>query len=65
MNLGAVLRIPQPGASLDSHIWMVVYDPSKDPERVVIVNMTTWRADKDQACVLQVGDHPPSSTKPA
>jgi hypothetical protein len=37
---------------------MVVSEPSKDPDRVVIGNRTTWRADKDQACLLQGGDHP-------
>ena len=29
-----------------------------DQERVVIVNMTTWKDYIDPACILDVGDHP-------
>jgi hypothetical protein len=36
---------------------MVISDPAA-AERCVIVNFTSWRADKDRACVLEVGEHP-------
>jgi hypothetical protein len=58
VDAGDSFLIPQPGASLDSHLWMVLSDPAREPQRIVIVNLTSWRADKDQACVLEVGDHP-------
>ena len=38
------------------HLWFVISNGKLDP--VVVVSLTTWRADKDQNCVLDVGDHP-------
>jgi hypothetical protein len=56
MDAGTTLHVPQPGASYDSHLWMIISDPKNDP--VLIVNFTSWEDWKDQACVLNVGDHP-------
>ena len=42
----------------ETHLWMVISDPALNKDRVLIVNMTTWRADKDQSCLLNSGDHP-------
>jgi hypothetical protein len=36
---------------------MVISDPTQGDE-CVIVNFTSWRADKDQACVVEEGEHP-------
>jgi hypothetical protein len=58
MKAGDTLLIDDPGTTLDSHLWIVISDPDVDPEHVVIVNLTSYRADKDQACVLDKGDHP-------
>jgi|SRR6266404_5149992 len=58
MNTGDTLCIPEPGTSLDSHLWAVISDPIADPFQIVLVNFTKHRQDKDQACVLQDGDHP-------
>ncbi len=58
MNAGDTFRIPEPGTSLDSHLWVVLSDPAADPERVLIVNFTSRRNDSDLACVLQAGQHP-------
>jgi hypothetical protein len=41
---------------------MVISDPTIG-EYCVIVNFTAWRADKDQACVVEVGEHPYISKK--
>ncbi len=49
MNAGDTFRIPQPGTSLDSHLWVVISDPVVDPDRVLIVNFTTRRKDSDPA----------------
>lgn len=38
------------------HLWFVISSGQLDP--VVVVSVTTWRADKDQNCVLEVDDHP-------
>ena len=57
METGDTLIIPIPGVNLDSHLWIVISNPIADPERIVLVNFTKYRADKDQACVLNVGDH--------
>ncbi len=58
MDAGATLYVPEPGASCDSHLWTIISDPKVDPEHVLIVNLTTWEPLKDQACILEVGDHP-------
>ena len=56
MNAGDTIIIPLPGTSYDSHCWMVISDPEQGDE-CVIVNFTTWRADKDTACVVEAGEH--------
>jgi hypothetical protein len=57
MNAGDTFIIPVPGTSYDSHLWMLISDPQAG-EFGVIVNFTSWRADKDQACIVEPGDHP-------
>jgi len=58
MKAGDTFRIPQPGTSLDSHLWVVISDPAADAVNILIVNFTTSRADSDKACILQPGEHP-------
>jgi len=58
MNAGDTLIIDEPGTSLDSHLWIVISDPEDYPEEIVLVNFTKYRPDKDQACILERGDHP-------
>ncbi len=57
MTAGDTFIIPLPETSYDSHLWMLISDPSQGDE-CVIVNFTSWRADKDQACVVEPGEHP-------
>jgi hypothetical protein len=57
MKAGDTFLIEQPGTSLDSHLWIIISDPEIDSQHLVIVNLTSYRADKDQACVLDCGDH--------
>lgn len=57
MKLGDTFRITAAGRNLDRHLWIVLSDPSIDDQNVLIVNLTSWRADKDQACILDRGDH--------
>jgi hypothetical protein len=59
VNAGDTLKaVQQVGASIDSHLWMVISDPAVDAEHVVIVNFTSWRQDKDQACIVEPSEHP-------
>jgi hypothetical protein len=57
MRAEDTFRIPEPGTSLDSHLWVVIADPTIDPQRVLIVNFTTRHNDSDNACILQGGEH--------
>jgi hypothetical protein len=56
VNAGDTLKIVRPGTTYDSHLWMLISDPEADGA-YVLVNFTSWREDKDQACVVDVGDH--------
>ena len=58
MKLGDTFKIPQPGTSLDSLLWMVLSDPVQNAACILIVNFTSKRADSELACVLQKGEHP-------
>ncbi len=40
------------------HLWMVISDPALDRTKVLLVNMTTWKPEKEQVCLLNPGDHP-------
>lgn len=54
MNAGDTFRF----RSGDEHLWMVISDPGVDSSKALLVNCTTWRADKEQTCLLNPGDHP-------
>jgi hypothetical protein len=41
----------------DNHTWVVLSDPVKDAERVLVVNWTTLEAYKEQTCILEAGEH--------
>lgn len=40
------------------HLWIVLSDPGIDPDRVLIVNLTSDSATTDRTCILNDGDHP-------
>jgi hypothetical protein len=42
----------------DRHLWIVLSDPEQDADNVLLVNLTTWNATKESACILHRGDHP-------
>lgn len=58
LSTGDTLRVTNPGVSYDAHLWIVLSKPELDTEHILIVNLTSWRPDKDQACILNPGDHP-------
>jgi hypothetical protein len=44
-----------------THLWVILSEPIRYPEQIVIVNVTSWREGipyQDKTCVLEVGDHP-------
>jgi hypothetical protein len=43
---------------VDTHLWVIVSDPSKDRQKVVLVSITTHETHKQSVCVLEAGDHP-------
>jgi len=45
-------------AQADIHLWVVLSDPDKDPDRIVLVSLTTLTPDKEPACLLVRGEHP-------
>lgn len=55
MNAGDAFKLV---GVADHHLWIVLSDPSIDPTRVLIVNLTTYDRYEDQAVILNVGDHP-------
>lgn len=40
------------------HLWIIVSDPTLDKRNVFIVNVTSWKPEKDESCILEEGDHP-------
>jgi hypothetical protein len=57
-----VYQDPSSGVLLDTHLWIVLSVPALNPQKVLIVSVTTWRTDGrvvvDEACELNPGDHP-------
>jgi hypothetical protein len=49
----------------DAHLWAIISDPTQDPDRILIVNLTTFDAHSppndaynDRACLIEPGEHP-------
>ena len=42
---------------VDGHLWVVISDPEKDAERVILVSMTTYEDHKEDVCLIEVGEH--------
>ncbi|MCH8270038.1 MAG: hypothetical protein IH985_02350 [Planctomycetes bacterium] len=60
MKIGDTFLITKPGRTLDTHLWIVLSDPAANPDKVLIVNLTSCKDRKsiDESCILDVGDHP-------
>jgi len=54
MNAGDTYLFP----SADKHLWVVISEPSFDPQQVVVVMLASWKPHCDQDCILEIGDHP-------
>ena len=42
----------------DPHLWVIISDPAQNRQKLVAVNLTSQRTDKEQTCVIQPGEHP-------
>ena len=40
------------------HSWIIVSDPIHDEHNVLFVNLTSWKPEKDESCILERGEHP-------
>jgi hypothetical protein len=56
MEAGETFYLPD--ISADGHLWIVISDPRKDPDRVLLVSMTSYDVDKEDVCLIDVGEHP-------
>ncbi len=45
-------------SAVDIHLWIIISDAKRDPENVLIVNLTTLDPRKERSCLLKAGDHP-------
>lgn len=42
----------------NSHLFVIISDPTQDPDHIVTVNFTSSNQNTDQSCVMEVGEHP-------
>lgn len=54
MNAGETFLFPPES----KHLWMIISDPAQDTVNVLAVYFSTWESYKDQACIVQAGEHP-------
>src|ERR1700730_3304378 len=55
MEAGYTFLLP----TVDHHLWVLLSDPAQDADNVLVVSVTTWReVGKDQACMIERGEHP-------
>ena len=53
MEAGSVFTF----AVKEEHRWVILSDPKAYPDAVLIVNLTSWRKDKEQTCIIERGEH--------
>ena len=56
MEAGDTFYLPDKAA--DEHLWIVISDPGKNPDRVLLVSMTSYDVDKEDVCLIDAGEHP-------
>ncbi len=54
MEAGSTFLLTQ----ADKHLWVILSEPKKNSEVVLLVSVTTLRTHKDQSCVITRGEHP-------
>ena len=56
-EIGDTFQLCNRTTVIDTHLHIIISDPSQDNKKIVTVNFTTWRTDKDQSCIVEVGEH--------
>jgi len=60
LDIGSTF-INKPTAEVSSHLYVIISSPFGNPEKVIIVNLTTWRDRaielNDESCVVNSGEH--------
>lgn len=56
--LGDTFIIPSLGEGGISYLCIVLSDPTRNREKLVIVNFTRWDEGKDDSCVIEAEEHP-------
>jgi hypothetical protein len=56
MEAGNTFYLPDKSAY--GHLWIVISDPKKNPDRVLLVSMTSYDVDKEDVCLIEAGEHP-------
>ena len=60
LDIGSTF-INKPTAKVPSHLYVILSSPFGNPEKVVIVNLTTWRDRaielNDESCIVNSGEH--------
>jgi hypothetical protein len=42
----------------DRHLWVILSDPEIDEERILFVSLTSHDVTKEDACIVEAGEHP-------
>ncbi len=50
--------INKPVPHAPTHLWVVISDMNQSVDEIVIVNLTTYKDNGDNTCLLDKGDHP-------
>ena len=56
MNAGDTFFLGDKAA--DRHLWVIISDPTIDPDRVLFVSMTSFDVTKEDVCLVEPGEHP-------
>ena len=54
-KLGDTFLLTDP--QVNNHLFIIISDPAQDLDQIVMANFTSWRADKDQSCIVEVREH--------
>ena len=57
MEAGWTFRLVEQHLDIDDHLWVVLSDPHQNADTVLIVSITTFRPEKDRACIIEAGEH--------
>ena len=55
---GASFYAPKYRIYKEPHLWVILTEPSSDPQKTIIVSVTTKRSYSDTTVILGPGDHP-------